>query len=162
MADTFDSVWQLIHQRSHKVFGCGVRVFMAFRFWYAIVLVPSSKPFFEHVGWSSVYLRIPWIEQMKALMRKLPPCAGWVSKGVWAQPNDNVSGPPLPIVRRNATIRKPDVRHIARRSVDVDAYQRKRTVSRSEPMLDISQELAGIFRERLWAVAAILPKPGGE
>ena len=124
MANTFHSAGQFFHQRPYKLLGFSVRLCMVLPFWHTAVLIPSSKPFFEHVGWSSVYLRIPWIEQMKALMCKLPPCAGWICKGVWAQPNDNVPRPSLPIARRNATVRKPDARHIARRSVNVDTYQR--------------------------------------
>ena len=107
-------------------------------------------------------LRFHGIEQMEALMGKLPSRAGWVSKRIGAESNDDMSGPLLGIVRRNAGIWKPESRRIVRRPVDVNAYQRKRTVSRPKAMLDVCQEKAGIFHECHWAMAAILPKLGRE
>ena len=105
---------------------------MILRFRYAAVLIPGGKPFFKAVGGASVRLLIPRIEQVEALVGKLPPGAIRIIECIRAQADNDMSGPPLSIVRWNAVVWEPEVWGLARCPVDIDTYERERAVSRSK------------------------------
>ena len=89
-------------------------------------------------------------------MGKLPSRTNRVSKRSRPQPDNDLLRTLLRVAGRYTAIWKPKSRRMVRCFVDVNAYQRKRMVTRSKSTLDVGQAQAGIFRECYWTMTTSL------